>query len=69
MPIKEMRLTKMQQALDYYDYVTDAASALGIRPETLWRVIKRENLIVSSSKKDLENLEGGALDTEAPPSR
>mgnify|MGYP003130679925 FL=1 len=41
----------MQQALDYYDYVSDAADALGIARETLWRNIKRHGLEVTSSKR------------------
>jgi len=45
----------MQQALDYYDYVSDAANALGIAHETLWRNIKRHGLKVTSSKSNLEN--------------
>ena len=45
----------MQQALDYYDYVSDAAKALGIRRETLWRNIKRHGLEVTSSKQNLKN--------------
>lgn len=50
MTIKEMRIAKMQKALDHYDYVSDAAKALGIRTETLWRNIKRHKLEVTSSK-------------------
>jgi len=50
-----MRIKKMQQALDYYDYVSDAADALGIAHETLWRNIKRHGLKVTSSKNNLEN--------------
>jgi len=50
-----MRIKKMQQALDYYDYVSDAANALGITHEALWRNIKRHRLEVTSSKKNLEN--------------
>ena len=46
-----MRIAKMQKALDHYDYVSDAAEALGIRPETLWRNIKRHGLEVTSTKK------------------
>ena len=45
----------MQQALDYYDYVSDAANALGIAHETLWRNIKRHGLEVTSSKSNLKN--------------
>ena len=45
----------MQQALDYYDYVSDAADALGIAHETLWRNIKRHGLKVTSSKSNLKN--------------
>ena len=45
----------MQQALDYYDYVSDAANALGITHETLWRNIKRHGLEVTSSKSNLKN--------------
>lgn len=41
----------MQQALDYYDYVSDAANALGITREALWRNIKRHGLEVTSTKK------------------
>ena len=51
MTIKELKLKKMQQALDYYDYVSDAAKALGIPRETLWRNIKRHGLKVTSSKR------------------
>ena len=51
MTIKEMRIAKMQKALDHYDYVSDAAKALGIRTETLWRNIKRHGLEVTSTKK------------------
>ena len=50
MTIKEMRIAKMQKALDNYDYVSDAAKALGITRETLWRNIKRHGLEVTSSK-------------------
>ena len=46
-----MRLKKMQQALNYYDYVSDAAKALGITRECLWRNIKKHNLDVTSSKQ------------------
>ena len=53
--IKEMRIDKMQKALDHYDYVSDAAKALGVRTETLWRNIKRHGLEVTSSKQDLLN--------------
>ncbi len=45
----------MQQALDYYDYVSDAADALGIAHETLWRNIKRHGLEVTSSKSNRKN--------------
>ena len=55
MTIKEMKIKKMQQALDYYDYVSDAAEALGIAHETLWRNIKRHGLEVTSSKSNLKN--------------
>ena len=51
MTIQEMKIKKMQQALDHYDYVSDAAKALGIRHETLWRNIKRHGLEVTSTKK------------------
>mgnify|MGYP003133528689 CR=1 FL=1 len=51
MTIKEMRRDKMQEALDYYDYVTDAAKALGITKECLWRNIKRHGLEVTSTKR------------------
>ena len=51
MTIKEMRIAKMQKALDHYDYVSDAAKALGITRETLWRNIKRHGLEVTSTKK------------------
>ena len=51
MTIKEMHIAKMQKALDRYDYVSDAAKALGIRQETLWRNIKRHGLEVTSTKK------------------
>jgi transcriptional regulator of acetoin/glycerol metabolism len=51
MTIKELRLKKMQDALDYYDYVSDAAKALGISRETLWRNIKRHNLTITSTKR------------------
>ena len=50
MTIKEMRIAKMQEALDYYDYVSDAAKALGITREALWRNIKRHGLEVTSTK-------------------
>jgi transposase-like protein len=50
-----MKIKKMQQALDYYDYVSDAADALGIAHETLWRNIKRHGLEVTSSKSNLKN--------------
>lgn len=50
-----MRIKKMQQALDYYDYVSDAANALGITREALWRNIKRHGLEVTSSKSNLRN--------------
>jgi len=53
--IQEMKIQKMQQALDHFDYVSDAAKALGIRSETLWRNIKRHKLNVTSSKSDLNN--------------
>ena len=53
--IKEMRIDKMQKALDHYDYVSDAAKALGITRATLWRNIKRHGLEVTSSKQDLIN--------------
>jgi DNA-binding NtrC family response regulator len=55
MTIQEMKIKKMQQALDHYDYVSDAAKALGIRHETLWRNIKRHGLEVTSSKQNLKN--------------
>ena len=55
MTIKEMRIAKMQKALDHYDYVSDAAKALGITRATLWRNIKRHRLEVTSSKQDLLN--------------
>jgi len=55
MTIQEMKIKKMQQALDYYDYVSDAAKALGIRHETLWRNIKRHGLEVTSSRQNLKN--------------
>ena len=51
MTIKEMRIDKMQKALDHYDYVSDAAKSLGIRRETLWKNIKRHKLEVTSTKK------------------
>ena len=50
MTIKEMRIAKMQKAIDHYDYVSAAAKALGIRTESLWRNIKRHKLEVTSSK-------------------
>ena len=65
MTIKEMKIKKMQQALDYYDYVSDAANALGIAHETLWRNIKRHGLEVTSSKSNLENYDNT---TETTPS-
>ncbi len=55
MTIKQMKIKKMQQALDYYDYVSDAAKALGITRECLWRNIKKHKLELTSSKQNLIN--------------
>ena len=55
MTIKELKIKKMQQALDYYDYVSDAAKALGITRECLWRNIKKHKLELTSSKQNLIN--------------
>tara|TARA_Y100000592_G_scaffold84341_1_gene135133 strand:- start:1026 stop:1199 length:174 start_codon:yes stop_codon:yes gene_type:complete len=55
MTIKELKIKKMQQALDHYDYVSDAAKALGITRECLWRNIKKHKLELTSSKQNLIN--------------
>ena len=39
--IEEMRIEKIQKALDHYDYVTDAAKALECTKRTVFRYIAK----------------------------
>jgi ActR/RegA family two-component response regulator len=41
MTIQEMREHKMEQALNYYATIADAARALGVHPRTLYRFIEK----------------------------
>ena len=41
MTIQELRDQKMDQALNYYATIADAARALGVHPRTLYRFIAK----------------------------
>jgi hypothetical protein len=41
MTIKEMRIAKMQKALDHYDYVSEAAETLECTKRTVFRYIAK----------------------------
>ena len=42
MTIQELREQKMEQALNYYATIADAARALGVHPRTLYRFIEKK---------------------------